>query len=53
MDNRNKLIKLLAKVVAEMLQKGIVEERRPQIVWTHESIGVKWSDPSNNTGPKP
>jgi len=44
MENRDKIIKFLARFVAELLQKGVVEGKRPKIVWEENSVEVKWDE---------
>lgn len=52
MENRDKVIKFLARFVAEVLQKGIVEGRRPKIVWEDTSVEVKWDGEETDSRPQ-
>lgn len=50
-DGRERIIKFLAKIVADILQKGVVEGKRPRIVWEEEPIEVccEWTENSHRT----
>lgn len=48
MENRDKFIKFLARFVAELLQKGVVEGKRPKIVWEEHSVEVKWDEKTDS-----
>lgn len=47
-DGRDRIIRFLAKFVADVLQKGVVEGKKPKIVWEDEPIETEWHEHSKN-----
>ena len=51
-DNRDKIIRFLASLIADILQKGVVEGKRPKIVWEQGPIEVDWHEQSDQHKPE-
>jgi len=50
-DGRDRIIRFLAKFIADVLQKGVVEGKRPKIVWENEddpAVEVEWHERKTN-----
>lgn len=48
-DGRDRIIRFLAGLIADILQKGVVEGKRPKIIWEQQPIEAEYHERSESS----